>query len=67
MRDVTENIDVRPVPRTPGKTMIDELWHAGKKIGTRTASGPRFTDPAYEAKVTVDGQSKTLKIRIFRK
>lgn len=67
MRDVTDNVEVKTVARVMGKSVADELWHAGKKIGTRTAGGPKFDDPNYEAKVVPDGQMRTLKVRIFRK
>ena len=67
MRDVTENVEVKIAERVPGKALLDELWHAGKKIGTRSASGPKLDDADYTTRVVADGQSRTLKVRIFRK
>ena len=55
MRDITEEIEVKLLPRAPGKIVDDELWHEGRHVGYLTAMGPRFTDKAYFFKLMSPG------------
>ena len=67
MRDVTDNIDVRPGEHKPGLVVPAKLYHGSIEIGTRIAGNTVITHRGYCQRTVPDTEHGKIRMRIFRK